>query len=116
MKAQRHPMLRTLWFSTGVVLVVLSPIVGAIPGPGGIFVFAAGLALMLQNSARAKRVFVDAKRRWPRLGHYADLGLRRKSAARRRARDKVVPADGPPLSFRTRLAEILAPPPGNPPR
>ena len=97
-------MLRTLWFSTGVVLVVLSPIVGAIPGPGGIFVFAAGLALMLRNSSRAKRVFVDVKRRWPKLGHYADLGMRRKSAARRRARDKLTPVDGPPLSFRARLA------------
>jgi hypothetical protein len=116
MKAARNPMLRTLWFSTGVVLVILSPVVGAIPGPGGIFVFAAGLALMLQNSHRAKRVFVDAKRRWPKLGHYADMGLRRQSAARRRARDKVVPADGPPLSFKARLAEMLAPPSNDRPR
>ncbi|MGY2733095.1 hypothetical protein [Sphingomonas sp. UYP23] len=116
MKPPRHPMLRTLWFSTGVVLVILSPLVGAIPGPGGIFVFAAGLALMLQNSHRAKRVFVDTNRRWPKLGHYADMGLRRQSAARRRARDKVVRADGPPLTFRQRLAEILAPPPNDRPR
>ncbi|MEG3176041.1 hypothetical protein U1872_07360 [Sphingomonas sp. RB3P16] len=110
MKAPRNRVVRTLWFSTGIVLVVVSPVVGAIPGPGGIFVFAAGLALMLQNSHRAKRVFVDTKRRWPKVGHYADMGLRRQSAARRRARDKVVADDGPPPSFRTRLAEILAPP------
>lgn len=65
--------------------MVVAPIVGVIPGPGGIPVFAAGLALMLRNSDRAKRVFVRAKRRWPRLGHYADIGLRRGSARRRRA-------------------------------
>ncbi len=116
MKPQRHPMLRTLWFSTGVVLVILSPLVGAIPGPGGIFVFAAGLALMLQNSHRTKRIFVDTKRRWPALGHYADMGLRRKSAARRRARDKAVMPEGPPPTLRQRLAEILAPPSNDRPR
>ena len=109
-------MLRTLWFSTGVVLVIVSPVVGAIPGPGGIFVFAAGLALMLQNSARSKRVFVGVKRRWPSVGHYADLGMRRKSAARRRMRDKVDRADGPPPTFRQRLAGILAPPSKDRPR
>ena len=72
----------------GLVLVILSPVVGIIPGPGGIPVFAAGLALMLRNSDLAKRAFVRTKRRWPMLGHYADLGLRRASAKRRRARDK----------------------------
>ncbi|MDB5706997.1 MAG: hypothetical protein JWN66_4113 [Sphingomonas bacterium] len=43
---------------------------------------------MLQNSHWAKRHFVHTKRRWPKLGHYADIGLRRASAARRRARLK----------------------------
>ncbi len=110
MMTSRNPLVRTGLVSGGVVLVILSPIVGAIPGPGGIFVFAAGLALVLQNSHRAKKHFVTAKRRWPRLGHYADMGLRRQSAARRRARDREAREDGPPASFRARLAEILAPP------
>lgn len=83
-----NPLVRTLWFGTGIALVIVSPIVGAIPGPGGIFVFAAGLTLILRHSSRAKRTFVDVKRRWPKIGHYADMGLRRQSAARRRARDK----------------------------
>ena len=65
-----------------------TPLVGVIPGPGGIFVFAGGLALMLQNSRWAKRQFVHGKRRWPKMGHYADLGLRRASARRRRDRDR----------------------------
>lgn len=79
---------RTALTTLGAGLVVLSPFVGIIPGPGGIPVFAAGLALMLRNSETAKREFVRAKRRWPKLGHYADIGLRRGSTKRRRARDK----------------------------
>jgi hypothetical protein len=83
-----HPAIRTCVFAFGVVLIVLSPVVGLLPGPGGIFVFAAGLALTLQTSKWAKRQFTRFKRRWPRLGGIADFGLRRKSAQRRRARDK----------------------------
>jgi hypothetical protein len=74
----------------GWVLVVLSPVVGLLPGPGGVFVFAAGFALVLQTSQWAKRTYVRAKRRWPRLGSWVDWGLRRKSAARRREREKPV--------------------------
>ena len=88
MRTSRHPALRFALFWTGVLLIILTPFVGAIPGPGGVFVFAGGLALMLQNSHWAKRRFVHTKRRWPRFGHYADMGLRRPSAARRRERDK----------------------------
>ena len=71
-----------------MILVAVSPLAGAIPGPGGIFVFAAGLVLMLQNSHWAKRRFVAVKRRWPKLGNLADRGLRRTSATRRRKRDR----------------------------
>jgi hypothetical protein len=58
MRTSRHPALRFALFWTGVVLIILTPFVGAIPGPGGVFVFAGGLALMLQNSHWAKRRFV----------------------------------------------------------
>ena len=108
MMTSRNPMLRTGLMVTGIIVVILSPIVGAIPGPGGVFVFAAGLALILQNSQRAKRAFVDIKRRYPKVGHYADMGLRRQSAARRRARDRAAD-DGPPLSLRTRIAQMFQP-------
>ena len=64
---------------------LISPLVGAIPGPGGVFVFAAGLVLLLRNSRNARRQFAQAKRRWPRLGRWIDRGLRRESARRRRA-------------------------------
>lgn len=98
----RSPATRTALLFLGVLVVLLSPIVGVLPGPGGIFVFAAGLALILQNSQSAKRRFVEIKRRWPRVGHYADLGLRRASALRRRERDRV-PRDAEGKQSRIRL-------------
>lgn len=74
---------RTGLFVTGLVLIVISPLLGALPGPGGIFVFAAGLALALRNSEWAKRKYVRFKRWQPKAGHWADWGLRRQSARRR---------------------------------
>ena len=82
----RHPAIRILLLALGWVLIALTPVVGPIPGPGGIFVLAAGLTLVLRNSRWARRAFARAKRRWPRFGALADRGLRRKSARRRRER------------------------------
>lgn len=70
-------------FGLGVALLIATPFVAVIPGPGGVFVFAAGLALILKNSAWAKRQYVGFKRRWPKAGAWADWGLRRESARRR---------------------------------
>ncbi len=72
-------------FVLGVVLIILSPIAGAIPGPGGIFVFAIGLALVLKTSMWAKRHYVRFRRQRPKAGRWADWGLRRRSALRREA-------------------------------
>jgi hypothetical protein len=73
---------------TGALLILVTPLVGIIPGPGGIFVFAGGLVLILQNSNWARGRFVRLKRRWPRFGHYADMALRRRSFRKRQQRDK----------------------------
>jgi hypothetical protein len=88
MAGARSPLLRTALFVTGLLVIAISPVVGVLPGPGGIFVFAAGLVLVLQNSVRAQKLFCRAKRRWPRFGRYADMALRRRSARRRRLREK----------------------------
>ena len=69
----------------GFILIALTPLVGPIPGPGGIIVFAAGLSLVLRYSAWAKRLYVRFKKRHPKKGHWADWGLRRASARRRAA-------------------------------
>ena len=90
----RNPLVRTGLTVLGALIILISPIIGAIPGPGGIFVFAAGLALMLQNSPGTRKLFVRIKRRWPRLGYFADLGLRRASALRRFERDRPIDENG----------------------
>lgn len=94
----RSAAVRTGLTILGALVIMVSPVVGVIPGPGGVFVFAAGLALMLQNSGMAKRVFVRLKRRWPQLGNIADFGLRRASALRRFERDRPLGKDGKKLS------------------
>jgi len=72
----------------GCALIALSPVVGILPGPGGVIVLLAGVALALQGSQVAKRLYVRAKRRWPNLGHWSDKGLRRPSHFRRLRRDR----------------------------
>lgn len=74
---------RLIMLALGPALIVLAPFVGAIPGPGGVVVLIAGIALTLQGSRTAKRIYVRMKRRWPRLGHWSDKGLRRPSHFRR---------------------------------
>lgn len=86
MPKSRNPLIRMALVALGLVIIAVSPLVGVIPGPGGIFVFAAGLVLVLRNSRWAQGHFARIKRRWPRFGHYADMALRRRSARRRRER------------------------------
>lgn len=81
----RNERVRFALFVTGCVFIVLAPVVGLLPGPGGIIVFALGAGLALKNSRWAKKRYVAFKKRFPKYGHWADWGLRRRSA-RRRAR------------------------------
>lgn len=67
----------------GCLLIALTPLVGPLPGPGGVVVFAAGLSLVLKYSGVAKRLYVRFKRKHPNKGRWADWGLRRQSARRR---------------------------------
>jgi ribonuclease P protein component len=78
-----YPAVRSALVVVGFILIGLTPLVGPIPGPGGIVVFAAGLSLVLRYSAWAKRYYVKFKRRHPKKGDWADWGLRRSSARRR---------------------------------
>lgn len=75
-------------FVTGCFLMIIAPLVGLLPGPGGTIVFAIGLGISLQNSRWAKRRYVAIKRRIPKAGSFADWGLRRASAKRREERAK----------------------------
>ena len=79
------PAVRTVLVLIGLLLIAITPLVGPIPGPGGIIVFGAGLTLVLKYSGWAKRLYVRLKRKHPKKGEWADWSLRRRSA-RRRAR------------------------------
>ncbi len=83
-----HPAVEWTLFALGVVLLAVSPLVGAIPGPGGILVAGLGLALLLKTSMWARRNYVKFKRWQPKAGRWTDLALRRRSARRREARRK----------------------------
>ena len=72
-------------FAVGVLLIIAGIIIAPIPGPGGIFLIAPGVALILRTSMWAKRRYVKMKRWQPKAGRYTDLALRRKSARRREA-------------------------------
>ena len=78
-----HPVVEWTIFVIGMLLMLLSPLAGIIPGPGGIFVFAIGLAMVLKTSMWAKRHYVRFKNWQPKFGRWADWGLRRESAKRR---------------------------------
>ncbi|MEH3047850.1 hypothetical protein [Sphingomonas adhaesiva] len=87
---RRHPLMRMAQLCAGIVLMLAAPLVAPLPGPGGTLVFAGGLVLVLRNSHWARVRFARWKRRWPRTGHVVDMAMRRRSALRRRARNKVV--------------------------
>lgn len=76
-------------FGLGCLFILVTPVIGPLPGPGGIFVFAIGLGLVLKSSLWAKRHYVHFKRKRPKIGHWADWGLRRRSAQRRVERAKL---------------------------
>jgi hypothetical protein len=76
---------RTALFALGCFLILITPAVGILPGPGGVIVFGFGLGFVLKYSDWAKRKYVAFKRRHPNKGRWADWGLRRESARRREA-------------------------------
>src|SRR3954454_589669 len=77
------PVVRHALVALGFLLIAITPLVGPIPGPGGIIVFGAGLSLILKYTGWAKRLYVRFKRKHPKKGSWADWSLRRASARRR---------------------------------
>ncbi len=94
-----NPIVDWTIFIIGVLLILLSPVVGLLPGPGGIFVLALGLAMVLRTSRWARRRYVAFKRWQPKAGRWTDWGLRRGSAKRRDAiakqQEEATAIDGP---------------------
>ena len=80
-----NPIVEWSIFGVGVLLLLISPLVGALPGPGGIIVAGIGLAMVLKTSMWARRHYVKFKRWQPKAGRWTDWALRRPSAKRREA-------------------------------
>ena len=80
-----HPAVEWSLFVSGILLIVIGIVTAPIPGPGGIFFAAPGLALVLKTSLWAKRRYVRFKRWQPKAGRWTDWMLRRPSARRRDA-------------------------------
>jgi hypothetical protein len=77
-------------FALGVLLIIAGLIIAPIPGPGGVFLIAPGIALILKTSMWAKRRYARFKRYRLKIlgrhftpGRWTDLALRRRSALRR---------------------------------
>lgn len=51
----------------GVVIILLGILIAPLPGPGGIPVIVIGLMFVLRNSFRARRHFVRAAKRHPKM-------------------------------------------------
>ena len=79
------PVVEWALLALGVLLVVAGFVIAPLPGPGGIFLIAPGLALILKTSMWAKRQYVRLKRWQPKAGRWMDWALRRSSASRREA-------------------------------
>ena len=89
-----NPIVEWSLLGVGVILLIISPLVGAIPGPGGIIVAGVGLALILKTSMWAKRRYVHFKRWKPKAGRWTDWALRRPSHQRREAIRKARQSSG----------------------
>ena len=107
------PVVEWTIFAVGLLLLfVVAPLVGAIPGPGGVLVAGVGLAMVLKTSMWAKRRYVKFKRWQPKAGGWADWALRRRSARRRLKRQKEREARE---GARAANAPLLPDPPLTPP-
>jgi hypothetical protein len=86
------PAVQWTMFGIGLLLVMISPLLGALPGPGGVIVFGLGLGMMLKTSMWAKRHYVRFKKWQPKIARLTDWGLMRKSPKRRAERKKQLEA------------------------
>ena len=82
------PIVEWTLFACGVLLIIAGFALAPLPGPGGIFLIAPGLALVLKTSVWARRRYVRFKRWQPKAGKWMDWALRRRSFKRREAMRK----------------------------
>ena len=84
-KVLDNPIVELTILGLGVLLVIGGLVISPVPGPGGAFLIAPGVALILKTSMWAKRRYVNIKRWQPGAGRWMDWALRRPRAKRREA-------------------------------
>lgn len=62
----------------GWALMIAAPLIGWLPGPGGLILFPIGLALVLKNSLWAKRRYARLSKLHPEYGEWASWAMKRK--------------------------------------
>lgn len=67
----------------GWILVLGSPLLGPIPGPGPLLILPIGLALILKNSLWAKKRYARLARRFPDYANWANWAMRRSKVTER---------------------------------
>jgi len=69
--ALRATVLPSWWrlaaIGAGWLLLVAAPIIGLLPGPGGLLIAAIAVIILLRYSHDARRLFVRLKRRYPQM-------------------------------------------------
>jgi hypothetical protein len=76
---------RWTMLTIGWILVLGSPLLGPIPGPGPLIILPIGLAFILKNSLWAKKRYARLARRHPEYGQWANWALRRSKVTDRPA-------------------------------
>jgi hypothetical protein len=77
-KAKDSPAYRWAMIILGWAIMLSAPVVGILPGPGGLILFPLGLGIVLKNSIWAKRQFSKQTKRHPEYGHWFNWAMRRK--------------------------------------
>ncbi len=73
------------WFMLllGWLLVIGSPLLGPLPGPGPLVILPIGLAIILKHSLWAKKRYARAARRYPDYANWANWAMRRSKVTER---------------------------------
>jgi hypothetical protein len=77
-KAKDNQARRWVMIILGWALMIAAPLIGWLPGPGGLILFPLGLAILLKNSAWAKRFYTRHSKRHPEYGQWINWAMRRK--------------------------------------
>jgi hypothetical protein len=74
---------RLLMLTLGWLLVLASPLLGPLPGPGPLLILPVGLAIILKHSLWAKKRYARAARRYPDYANWANWAMHRSKVTER---------------------------------